>query len=483
MADEYDDDDDQEEDSLHVHFRSDEDEDEDDNDAKYDTGDIMTTTERSTIVYQAPEEEHQERLAEQDNEPLEMALYTADDLLRKTVRSEVTRGKAVPAKASEMAEDVRRGPQRVWEPEGEYELIRAGPPLSHDPDRCPELLQERTLTLFKNIDPTVEFGKDPARPLWKGVFAMRDDLGYEPGQYYAPKQVHLRQIYAKSRPKDKRPVDNIFQNRNPTVQHPYWVDDWYHVKMSEEKHKAKSRSRKRSKNPDEAGTTTMSSSVAVAAGPGPKKAKPAGVGKVAQAVAAAAGTTKKKEVTAVSTENLPPVAPLHPGVVFQLGGWLRDQAYKKKPAAGDEGIVSLNATLKPSPANALAKETRTMMEQLYKTPLTGAAVLAAATARVPPPHAGVVAAHPPPPPAKKRERPEAPFVEGENPLTKCSKVIRDTLSAFALNSEDRVCKEWREEHWGKEKTDLFYSPGEPGEFAPALAKQLVKVIMSEFVGE
>lgn len=82
-------------------------------------------------------------------------------------------------------------PPRIWSPGSEYEQVgRVGHVFLQLPDDSRDMLTERSLTYFKNTDPSVQFAEDPLRPLWKGVFRMHPSLGYREGeQFYDPKQV------------------------------------------------------------------------------------------------------------------------------------------------------------------------------------------------------------------------------------------------------------------------------------------------------
>jgi hypothetical protein len=84
--------------------------------------------------------------------------YTAAEMLQKTEAS---------LEARRMPGSGKKKQTRIWRTRNEYVQIRSGPTLPSDPDDCVSSLQERTLTLFKHIDPNVVFASDPKRPLYK----------------------------------------------------------------------------------------------------------------------------------------------------------------------------------------------------------------------------------------------------------------------------------------------------------------------------
>lgn len=167
-----------------------------------------------------------------------------------------------------------RAPKKLkhtWKNDGEYELIRPGVVLKAHPDEYGEQLQERTMAIFKNKDPSVTLCGDPDRPLWRGVFVMAPEFGYGEDEYYNPKQSHYKIMYrphAKGGlPKDNlveppkktdgendeeaeaaAPADNLVHLRTG-VKLPYWVDAYYRLKQSETRSRQLDRKRK-----DETGT-------------------------------------------------------------------------------------------------------------------------------------------------------------------------------------------------------------------------------------
>lgn len=130
----------------------------------------------------------------------EMRVYSVGELLGNTLQSYRQRGWATGAEDNEEEEEFsssgsvprpkgkkkgadasgtvkgvgsgtrkKRTYRHVWCPDGEYAMVRSGPPLLYEnPDDCIADLTERSLTIFKHTDPTVVFGEDPKRPLWKG---------------------------------------------------------------------------------------------------------------------------------------------------------------------------------------------------------------------------------------------------------------------------------------------------------------------------
>lgn len=202
----------------------------------------------------------------------EMRVYTVGELLRNTTQSYHDRGwkterdeeedsfsssGSVPRprkkkqKNSDNAKttsEKKRQCRRVWNPEGEYTLVRSGPPLLYeDPDDCIADLTEKSLTIFKHVDPSVVFGEDPNRPLWKGVFRMAVG-GYGKDEYYEPKRTHFKSIYSADFPKKNRPENNLQVRRDGVTELPYWVDEWYHAKQAELGHKQKSKKKLQEKS-------------------------------------------------------------------------------------------------------------------------------------------------------------------------------------------------------------------------------------------
>lgn len=140
----------------------------------------------------------------------DMRVYSVGELLGNTLQSYRDRGwdtekdaegeeeeefsssGSVPRKRKKVAKGKKRQCRRKWTPDGEYTIVRTGPPLLYeDPDDCIADLTERSLTIFRHTDPTVVFGEDPERPLWKGVFRMAVG-GYGKDEYYDPKRTHLK---------------------------------------------------------------------------------------------------------------------------------------------------------------------------------------------------------------------------------------------------------------------------------------------------
>ena len=200
---------------------------------------------------------------EDEENGLEMRTYTVGELLGHTVQSYKDRGwdndensdgggsssgsrdennqlkKA--GKRGGGGEKKKRQCRRVWTPDGEYTLVKTGPPLlMENPDDCIADMSHLSLTIFKHNDPDVRFGEDPDRPLWKGVFRMAVG-GYGKDEYYDPKHSHLKRIYSVDFPKNKRPANNLQIRRDGVTELPYWVDAWHHAKLAEEGYKQKSK--------------------------------------------------------------------------------------------------------------------------------------------------------------------------------------------------------------------------------------------------
>jgi hypothetical protein len=237
------------------------------------------------------DDDEEEDEDDEENEP-EMRTYTVGELLGHTVQSYKDRGwdddensnsgsgssgsrdednQLKSKKASKAGgEKKKRQCRRVWTPDGEYTLVKTGPPLlMENPDDCIADMSHLSLTIFKNIDPEVKFGEDPERPLWKGVFRMAVG-GYGKDEYYDPKvksvvsndvydfffffwfwaeknflpsekHSHLKRIYSVDFPKAKRPANNLQIRRDGVTELPYWVDAWHHAKLAEEGYKQKSK--------------------------------------------------------------------------------------------------------------------------------------------------------------------------------------------------------------------------------------------------
>lgn len=215
------------------------------------------------------ESDAEDRLDDEEEDEPEMRTYSVGELLRNTVQSYKDRGwdseneendssnssGSVPRSKKKKKKKKKNAPgqkkrqcRRVWNPEGEYSLVRSGPPLLYeDPDECIAHLTEKSLTIFKHNDPTVVYGEDPDRPLWKGVFRMAVG-GYGKDEYYDPKRTHLKAIYSADFPKKNRPADNLQVTRDGVTELPYWVDEWHHAKLSEKGHKQKSKKKLQEKS-------------------------------------------------------------------------------------------------------------------------------------------------------------------------------------------------------------------------------------------
>ena len=111
-----------------------------------------------------------------------------------------------------------------------YDLIREGTWLTKHPDAlCAEQrLTPKDMWIFRHhATDTVHYGADRKRPLYVGVFRLREGAvkgyHYEEGEYYQPKDDHYEQMYAE-RPAAALRIDAPLTKEGD----PYWVDIWYH---------------------------------------------------------------------------------------------------------------------------------------------------------------------------------------------------------------------------------------------------------------
>jgi len=285
-------------------------------------------------------------------EPLHMNAYTCSELLQKTKKSEEkrkTRGGGGGGHHNKLK------PSRIWSPDGEYEIVRSGPTLLMDPDECKSTLQERTMTLFKHTNPEVKFGEDNRTPLWKGVFKMHPDLGYEEDQYYNPKQEHLRIMYTNAeRVKKNKPVNNLITRRDGGEPLPYWVDDWQHVKNNEQQHKQNSKKRKAQREAAEAAEAVS--------GPSSEAIKKA-VSFRKPVVQPAPKRASRKD----ASQTMPTVIPTDDRYIFPLSGWMKSKTSTK---GAPKLAVDHSSMLKQSPAIVLSKNIRVLAKEIGKSPDT-----------------------------------------------------------------------------------------------------------------
>lgn len=297
-------------------------------------------------------------------------VYSAQSLLGKTVASYKARGMDTGGggEKKKAAKQQRKAP-RIWTTGGEYELFMRGPMLIVDPDSADQL-QVRSLTLFRHTDPNVKFGQDPKRPLWKGVFRMSPELGYGEDQYYDPKQSHLHKVYATERPKKTRPVDNMIPSRREGGEAlPYWVDDWYHVKANEQRHKQNSKRKRLKKLALENGAHSQDDDDEDNDDDDDDNDMMADDNGGAKATMAAA--PKKRRGRAPKTKDAPAtldetVIPADGVYIMPLDGWLQKQTASRTAEAA---IVSLSTILKQGPAATLGKTLKRCISQMGRTPV------------------------------------------------------------------------------------------------------------------
>jgi hypothetical protein len=274
---------------------------------------------------------------------------------------------------------VKKKPTRIWKTRGEYTMIRSGPPFPCDPEECLSTLQERSLTLFKHVDPNVEFAQDPKRPLYKGVFRMSKELGYADDEFYEPTQKQLGRVYADRFKKDQ-PTDNLVQQRAGGEPFPYWIDDWQHVKNNDQKHKQNSKNRKMA-------TVPVADDLAEAAAAAAED-KPA----------AAPSKKRGRAPAAVAQEDasgMPTVAPCDGRLIFPISGWMKTATTTKGAA---QATVTHSTMLRASPAASLAKSIKAFFHQMGDG---SAAVVEKDKEEEEEPEPEPVVAAPPPPPLKK----------------------------------------------------------------------------------
>jgi hypothetical protein len=198
-------------------------------------------------------DENEENDEEDGDVPVKPRTWTLEYMLQRTKDSYDARSLATHDEVDDDGNRIQRKrrtkpvnikPPRIWSPGTEYQQVgRDGLMFLQLPDDCRDMITERALCYFRNIDPSVQFAEDPLRPLWKAVFRMHPSLGYRDGQqFYDPKQVtntlfslielahstffsqdHLTMIYAKDRPRKSQPLDNLIENRSGGPPLPYWV--------------------------------------------------------------------------------------------------------------------------------------------------------------------------------------------------------------------------------------------------------------------
>lgn len=295
--------------------------------------------------------------------------------MRPSVGDVLNSTKKLPAAGTKRKKVRKATVPRIWCPDGEYSLVRAGITLKEQPDLILDKLAERTLFIFRHNHDDVEFGANPDVPLWVGVFKMAPRLGYKEDQYYMPTQKHYKVIY-QSRPLKQTPVlrkecarldgstfikeestNDIIQRSGKTF--PYWVDAWYHMKQRQKRAK-----RRHTVNNGSADGVTERLLA------GAKMRSTSAIRNSLSGQTPNSGQQQQQQHSKSRQDDADnddddgareTVVEVDGVILLPLGGWMADNAKKRK---GRAKAIIPSTMLRVSPANDLARDFPSYIQRL-----------------------------------------------------------------------------------------------------------------------